>query len=580
MLATPMPVPQNPSISNLNVRYSRRSACDRCRAYKLRCQRDDRLGKPCERCAKSRLACTTTFDAGSTSALSATTSVQAQRLNAAQQQQQQQQQHQNNNGQIQVGVREHQTLLPSPERLHSPSDQRGRRHSNFSQLPNQQSHLSHSPPSLQEHNDGQFQHSSERETANAERTDNTGSENILLDPNPLGLDPMDFTLPDMSFDANDLNLLMVDHSPTRGDPGSTCRPSVGIGDDGPDMFGHQDDATLCGPGTNLGWASQGAHIDTACLDTGRDGRDFESDVLSASVDTQRFTSSYKDLLKLSLELVEDLEVLNTQAPLTARPSIAPLTCSSTQQQQPVNRVLNQTAKFWDIVKAMSITSIESCATGGTNASCASGGPSGSQTRSNSTASSGISLINLSSLRHGWANASLHGNGDLDSSSSTSASSSASLPSSTPGGRQDHLLMINLVMTYVNLLRNCRAVFTRLYHALQVTPSAESNAMLSLPSLQFGEFTLENNVIIQVKVLIELTSGMLQRIGNALGISTGSGSPSSPADRQYRLPFLNDPVAVSTREIILSQESMQGGVHGGDPPLMDIMSNLKRLLERR
>jgi hypothetical protein len=143
-------------------------------------------------------------------------------------------------------------------------------------------------------------------------------------------------------------------------------------------------------------------------------------------------------------------------------------------------------------------------------------------------------------------------------------------------------MINLVTTYVNLLRNCRAVFTRLYHALQANPSPESNAMLSLPSLQFGEFQLENNVSIQVKVLIELASGMLQRIGNALGINTGPGpsGPLSPDGQNYRLPFLNDPVAVSIREIILSQESMQGGIHGGDPPLADIMNNLKRLLESR
>lgn len=378
-----------------------------------------------------------------------------------------------------------------------------------------------------------------------------------------GLDPMDFTLPGMGFDANDLGLLMADHSPTRAE-------------------GLEDDATLCGPGsgTNLGWSTHGAHPESCLNPPGRNTRDFDSaEIMAAPVDTKRLTGGYKDLLKLSLELVEDREILDTQAPLTARPSIAPLTCSSTRQQQPVNRVLNQTARFWDIVKAMSSPSSDNCANGngGGGGYCGSGG-SGSQTRSNSTSSS-VSLVNLNSLRHGWENASLNGNGDLDS--NFSASSSSSIPSSA-SGRQDHLLMINLVMTYVNLLRNCRAVFTRLYNALQVTPSPESNAMLSLPSLQFGEFQVENNVSIQVKVLIELASGMLQRIGNALGINTGTGSggSTSPDDQNYRLPFLNDPVAVSTREIILSQESMQGGIHGGEPPLMDIMTNLKRLLERR
>lgn len=44
---------------------SRRSACDRCRAYKLRCQRDEQPNEPCDRCSKARLVCTTTFEQAS-----------------------------------------------------------------------------------------------------------------------------------------------------------------------------------------------------------------------------------------------------------------------------------------------------------------------------------------------------------------------------------------------------------------------------------------------------------------------------------------------------------------------------------
>ena len=44
---------------------SRRSACDRCRAYKLRCQRDEQPNEPCDRCLKAHLVCTTTFDQSS-----------------------------------------------------------------------------------------------------------------------------------------------------------------------------------------------------------------------------------------------------------------------------------------------------------------------------------------------------------------------------------------------------------------------------------------------------------------------------------------------------------------------------------
>lgn len=357
----------------------------------------------------------------------------------------------------------------------------------------------------------------------------------------------------MAFDTNDIGVLMVDHLPTRAQ-------------------GHQDGATL----TNLGWGSHGAHPDACTLDTGRQYRDVEPDMMGAPADTQRLiTGAYKDLLKLSLELVEDREILDTQAPLPVSPSIAPPTCSSSKQHRPINRVLNQSARLWDIVKAMSLTSQESSAScssassGCGNASRGGGnGGSGSQTRSTSTS-----------------------NEDLGSNFPGPWLSSLSSPPTSADGQQDHLLMVNLVTTYVNLLRNCRAVFVRLHHAVQHEANRSSepnpNAMLSLPSLQFGEFQLENNVSIQVKVFIELASGMLQRIGNALGINkTGLAAPSgallTPDDQtqNYRLPFLNDPIAVSTREIILSQESMQGGIHGGDPPLANIMDDIKRLLEAR
>jgi len=45
--------------SALNYRQSRRSACDRCRGFKLRCERDQANGRSCERCLKAQVVCTT-----------------------------------------------------------------------------------------------------------------------------------------------------------------------------------------------------------------------------------------------------------------------------------------------------------------------------------------------------------------------------------------------------------------------------------------------------------------------------------------------------------------------------------------
>lgn len=44
---------------NGGYRQSRRSACDRCRGFKLRCERDQVNGQSCERCLKAQVACTT-----------------------------------------------------------------------------------------------------------------------------------------------------------------------------------------------------------------------------------------------------------------------------------------------------------------------------------------------------------------------------------------------------------------------------------------------------------------------------------------------------------------------------------------
>lgn len=44
-----------------NYRQSRRSACDRCRGFKLRCERDQVSGRSCERCLKAQVVCTTSI---------------------------------------------------------------------------------------------------------------------------------------------------------------------------------------------------------------------------------------------------------------------------------------------------------------------------------------------------------------------------------------------------------------------------------------------------------------------------------------------------------------------------------------
>lgn len=206
----------------------------------------------------------------------------------------------------------------------------------------------------------------------------------------------------------------------------------------------------------------------------------------------------RSLTQLSLEIIEDYELLRTSSPLKDQPANVPHHCSSTEQQRPFNRMLNQASQLWDIIKSMS------------------------------------------------ASAATEGARD-----SLTPATRAPLPR-----RTDQVLIMTLITTYAHLMRNCRGIFMRLLFALQSDASAE----LILPRLQFGTFQLSNSLPIQVKVLIEITSGLLLRITNALGIDPDgvmAGPPPAPAsmrhDSETGLLFLNDPIAVSLRDTILSQE---------------------------
>lgn len=322
------------------------------------------------------------------------------------------------------------------------------------------------------------------------------------------------------------------------------------------VFGEDDDPTV---NVNLiAWQSQSSNsaLPGGFMEAEKD-KDLETDSESH---VRPPAKSYKELLKLSLELIEDQELLDTQAPLTLKHKPGTV-CSNSQQHHPINRMLKNTTRFWEMLKRISTTSDvpqQHC----------------SSYESTATGSSSNSSHSNTGQDWTWAGTADTNYGNWDSSSLPS--SLVSLP------RQDHLLIVNLMTTYVYLVRSCQGVFTRLYNALEVSPAADFSSILNLPSLQFGEFQLHNNLAIQVKVLIELISSMLLRIEDTLGISqvTLSKRSSLSENQNYRLSILNDPISVSIREIILSQERLQGGIYSGELAFQDVINNLKQLLDRK
>lgn len=383
-------------------------------------------------------------------------------------------------------------------------------------------------------------------------------------------------MPSMGFDSEDLSSLIADYpmdhnlSLTR-----TTESRQGDRDEGDRRFKYKDFSSADATSTDTGvpsWPTTQAGVSESSLESGRD-REAEARVPSAKGVSRGPAKGHMDLLKLSMELMEDQERMNTQAPFPPRPPIAPnpLKCSSSIQQQPINHMLDQASRLWDIIKDLSTA-------GDTpRLHTGSGYENGANTQASGNAGNGA---RQASMRPRSAVAGhLASNGDLDPSPfpATSESSYKSV---------DPILIANLVTTYVCLLRSCRSVFARLYHALLMAPASEENSLISLPGLQFGNFPLENNLAIQVRVLIELALGMLHRISNSLGINPadvigGSSSPTPNDDAAYRMPFLGDPVAISIRQIILSQEMMQSNTQNGDPPpLAMIIKNIQALLERR
>ncbi|PGH19021.1 hypothetical protein AJ79_00055 [Helicocarpus griseus UAMH5409] len=530
-----------PHPPGFNHRSSRRFACDRCRAYKARCERNIDSGS-CERCAKARLVCTTNFEHVSH------LNIQS----AGQQQHQSRDINGNINGNstgnsASNAVREaghgnsvrplHQLPLDDQEqqgrdnstspRLSRPRSPQGQRQTavdyQFSRQRAMSSAMHSISDGLVSHegtSSADSSHSDSHPTTMSTETDSVNpGEYIFLDGDRTGLDGMDFSMdlsiPHLMFDKVDVPMLGDNsHQLARQDPLS--RRS-----DDPTSFGDQANHTIHNPSMNLALKSPN-------IMNGNDNmRFFTPSTSSGQNDRQkRLAKAHKDLLKLNLELVEDQETLDEIIPLNGRINLRDSNLSLATQDSPIHRVLNRTSRYWEILKAIS-----------------------------------THTVSTNEVDSAWQ---------------------GRRPTNT-------LLLVHLLTTYICLVRICRAVFFHLYHVLQVIPSDQLGTVLNLPSIKFGEFQMENNPTIQVQALIELSSNMLLRIEEALGISTSSGpglsggtvSSETLESHDCRQSIMNDPVAVSLREIILSQERIQLAANGvGDISLMNVMKKLKRLLQQR
>ncbi|KAJ5994262.1 hypothetical protein N7451_009986 [Penicillium sp. IBT 35674x] len=263
----------------------------------------------------------------------------------------------------------------------------------------------------------------------------------------------------------------------------------------------------------------------------------------------------KRLLKLNLEMIDDLELLERGSDILQPSTFLGDDTSSSAAKLgiPVFRMLNHSTQFLEILQSgigasedplHLVPSIES-SNGETNIfEYLKPFSQGVEQISESTATSYDS-------DHHTSNPALSDQtGDI-------------LPSAC-----DVSTSMGMLTAYCHLIRVYRAIFNQLYQLFLLVPPADAAAFLLLPSSQHGQFHMEGNLTVRVQVFIDLSTNMLAKIERALGMSCsetdgGMGPVAS---------VLASGPLTSVRDHIITQEQIECGI-----PLKETISCLRKLV---
>ncbi|KAJ5526066.1 hypothetical protein N7494_012716 [Penicillium frequentans] len=263
----------------------------------------------------------------------------------------------------------------------------------------------------------------------------------------------------------------------------------------------------------------------------------------------------KRLFKLNLEMIDDLELLETGSDIL-QPSAFPGSdtgSSAGKLEIPVFRMLNHSTQFLEILQSgigasedplHLIPSIEF--------------PNGETNTFEylKPFSEGVEKINESSALS-------HHSDHPTSNPALSDQMRDSLPPAC-----DVSTSMGMLTAYCHLIRVYRATFNQLYQLFLLVPPADAAAFLLLPSSQHGQFHMEGNLTVQVQVLIDLSTNMLAKIERALGISC---SETDECMGPVASVLASGPLT-SVRDHIITQEQVECGI-----PLKETMSCLRKLV---
>ncbi|KAI0835717.1 hypothetical protein F5Y06DRAFT_275185 [Hypoxylon sp. FL0890] len=460
----------------LRMRHSRRSACDRCRNYKLRCLRAPPHGNACERCLKIGAACTTTMGpAGWTS--------------------------RGNHSFPRASVDRSDHFRATTGILESsqgPNDEM------TNQLPTPSSRIV------------DFEYS-----------------DLIQEP------PAEFSLDDINFEVDSSS------PPTRdslGQHGLTSRQSLA-------QFPVDASASV----GNLSSIQDSPPEDDRC---------------------EGAASHLKNVVGLLKELIDDLDALTSGETSLYR------TQHHDSLGNAVQSVLRQTSRFSEILEDMASNEI------GVHRGYASR-TTGVRSWPAPLAHNGTSRSRAAhdiALGHGYKPPTAESRDQRPSTSQdnpTRASTTSPTITTTFAGGADILLITSAVTAYIALLRIWRLIFSQ-FHDLLTSNSTTGVDMLSkLPNLQLGGFQVQCNPKVQMAVLLELSTSMLQLIDNRFGIGVPSGYANVKKGQQARNTIFGmSSVAISIRDTLLSQETFRVAAENpfGDLSLMDLVTEVKSQLK--
>ena len=268
-----------------------------------------------------------------------------------------------------------------------------------------------------------------------------------------------------------------------------------------------------------------------------------------------------ELLKLKIELLADLEMLETDSVALASESLLNdlYNPSVAQLNLLIYRMLNHSSQFFEMIQSLHRVPETSNLTPAKS-------PTQTQSRGLEDSTLLFQDVSETNLDECATTISSH-----DSGYQTAMTSSPDRTMVTTGPKCDITVWLSALEAHCYLTRIYRAIFTRLYQLFLIIPPVDAAMYLLLPKLEFGQFHVDGNLAVQVQVLVDLSSSMMGQIDEVLGLP--SGCAQTQEAREVRPPTTVGEGSWSTAigDLVLAQEQ--------DPcemSLVDLMKCLRQL----